>query len=183
MRCSGRILGRSLAVRLGLEVLVGQKVLGVMKVVRDGGREVLQGEKVEARYRGGSVYFAGRISRVYGRLECAEHADGSYDIEGGADLEGVCAVLGLELKEEQEEFATIAGYLCSQAGEIPAAGQVVLVSEGENGDTKTRLRFEVLDADERRLKLVRASNMTASDLLVVAEREEGMEEKDRMRGD
>ena len=59
----------------------------------------------------------------------------------------------------------------------------MLVSEGENGDTKTRLRFEVLDADERRLKLVRASNMTASDLLVVAAREEGMEEKDRMRGD
>ena len=116
-------------------------------------------------------------------LEIKENDDGSYDIEGGADLEGVCAVLGLDLKEEQEEFATIAGYLCSQAGEIPAAGQVVLVSEGENGDTKTRLRFEVLDADERRLKLVRASNMTASDLLVVAAREEGMEEKDRMRGD
>lgn len=116
-------------------------------------------------------------------LEIKENDDGSYDIEGGADLEGVCAVLGLDLKEEQEEFATIAGYLCSQAGEIPAAGQVVLVSEGENGDTKTRLRFEVLDADERRLKLVRASNMTASEMQSVVALEEEMEEKDRMRGD
>ena len=56
-------------------------------------------------------------------LEIKENDDGSYDIEGGADLEGVCAVLGLDLKEEQAEFATIAGYLCAQAARSRRRGR------------------------------------------------------------
>ena len=40
------------------------------------------------------------------------------------------------------------------------------MTEGE-----TKKRFQVIDADERRLLSVRASNMTAADLQAVAERE------------
>ena len=36
---------------------------------------------------------------------------------------------------------------------------------------ETKKRFQVIDADERRLLSVRASNMTAADLQAVAERE------------
>ena len=48
------------------------------------------------------------------------NADGSYTIEASADLEGVCERLGIEPEEDTfDEFATIAGYLCSKAGTIP----------------------------------------------------------------
>jgi putative hemolysin len=88
------------------------------------------------------------------------NADGSYTVDAGADLDLVCDRLELQLEDEVlGEFATIAGYLCSQAGQIPDTGDVILVSQGER-----RLRFEVLEADERRLKTVRARNMTTLDL-------------------
>ena len=51
-----------------------------------------------------------------------------------------------------DEFATLSGFLCHQAGEIPDQGDVVLVAD--------TIRFDVLEADDRRLLSLRASNLS-----------------------
>ena len=82
--------------------------------------------------------------------------DGTYTIDGMADLEVVCERLDLEDDVDPEvlaEFATLSGFLCHQAGEIPNTGDVVLVAHK---------RFEVLEADDRRLLSLKAANITAT---------------------
>jgi len=77
-----------------------------------------------------------------------EEEDGSFVIEGTAELEKVCEKLNITLDEEVlDEFLTISGYLCQQAGEIPENGDVILAES---------YRFDVEAADERRLLSVRA---------------------------
>mmetsp|Transcript_30749 Transcript_30749/g.78476 ORF Transcript_30749/g.78476 Transcript_30749/m.78476 type:complete len:569 (+) Transcript_30749:55-1761(+) len=93
-----------------------------------------------------------------------EAEDGSFLIDGTADLEVVCEKLGFEVSEEdREDFLTISGYLCQQAGEIPETGDIILVGE---------LKFEIVDADERRLLSVRATRKTAPVQLEEGAREE-----------
>lgn len=55
--------------------------------------------------------------------------DGSFTIHGMADLEDVCTSLAFQQVNEDDlkEFGTLSGYLCSQAGEIPAVGDYVVV--------------------------------------------------------
>ncbi|CAN0261020.1 unnamed protein product, partial [Discosporangium mesarthrocarpum] len=55
--------------------------------------------------------------------------DGSFSIHGMADLQDVCTSLNFEQVNEEDlkEFGTLSGYLCSQAGEIPVAGDYVMV--------------------------------------------------------
>jgi len=75
------------------------------------------------------------------------NGDGSYNIHGMADLEQVCNTLDfLEVtEEERRDFGTLSGYLCSQAGEIPEMGDVILVG---------RYIFTIHLADERRIEEV-----------------------------
>ena len=82
--------------------------------------------------------------------------DGTYTIDGMADLEVVCETLGLDDDVDPEvlsEFATLSGFLCHQAGEIPNTGDVVVVAHK---------RFKVLEADDRRLLSLKAANITAT---------------------
>ena len=80
------------------------------------------------------------------------NADGSYIIDGMADLDDVCETLDVDVPAETlEQFSTLSGFLCHQAGEIPEEGDVIL-ADG--------LRFDVLEADERRLLSLRATNLT-----------------------
>lgn len=53
------------------------------------------------------------------------------------------------------EFATLSGFLCHAAGEIATAGATHSVAN---------IHFEVLEADERRLLSVRATNTTPASL-------------------
>jgi CBS domain containing-hemolysin-like protein len=86
------------------------------------------------------------------RTSIRRAADGTYLLDGTADLDAVCEALELELGADAlAEFSTISGYLCSQAGEIPEAGDAVY-TEG--------LRFDVLEADDRRILSLRAANST-----------------------
>ena len=83
--------------------------------------------------------------------------DGSYVIDGMADLSLVCTTLNLEKDVDDdvlEDFATLSGFLCHHAGEIPNTGDTLLVAH---------IRFDVLEADDRRLLSLRAANITASD--------------------
>ena len=100
-----------------------------------------------------------------------EEEDGSFLIDGTADLDVVCERLGFEVSEEDaEDFLTISGYLCQQAGEIPEKGDIILVGE---------LRFDVCDADERRLLSVRASRKGAAVLQQGAMEEAGSDQDSR----
>ena len=81
-------------------------------------------------------------------------AEGSYAIDGMADLSVVCARLGLEEdvgEDVLDEFATLSGFLCHQAGEIAKEGAEFVVGH---------VRFEVTEADDRRLLTLRATNTT-----------------------
>merc|ERR1712032_1550870 len=82
-----------------------------------------------------------------------EEQDGSFLIDGTADLDVVCEKLGFGVSEEDmDDFLTISGYLCQQAGEIPDKGDIIIVGD---------LRFVVCEADARRLLSVRASRKAA----------------------
>ena len=77
--------------------------------------------------------------------------DGSWSIDGMADLEETCEAIGMSLAEDElREFGTLSGFLCHQAGEIPEAEDVVLVS---------KFRFTVLECDERKITRVRAKRV------------------------
>ena len=91
-------------------------------------------------------------------------ADGTFVIDGMADLEVVCDRLGLTGsdsvdQEVLEEFATLSGFLCHEAGEIPKEGDVVPVAH---------MRFEVVEADDRRLLSLLASNVTKKEANLAA---------------
>eukprot|EP00316_Scyphosphaera_apsteinii_P023250 CAMPEP_0119325514 /NCGR_PEP_ID=MMETSP1333-20130426/66003_1 /TAXON_ID=418940 /ORGANISM="Scyphosphaera apsteinii, Strain RCC1455" /LENGTH=574 /DNA_ID=CAMNT_0007333527 /DNA_START=38 /DNA_END=1762 /DNA_ORIENTATION=- len=82
-----------------------------------------------------------------------QNHDGSWSIEGMAELVVASSRLRLELPEViLADFTTLSGFLCSQAGEIPAEGDQIVVDH---------IRFEILEADERRILSVLAVNRTA----------------------
>ena len=86
-------------------------------------------------------------------------SDGSYVIDGMADLDMVTERLNLTDQIDEEllnEFATLSGFLCHQAGEIPPEGFNVLVRRKD----ETAVRFTVLGGDERRILSVKATNLT-----------------------
>jgi CBS domain containing-hemolysin-like protein len=78
--------------------------------------------------------------------------DGSFLIRGDADLEDCNAILQLELNEEDalKEFATLSGFLCMCAGEIPRVGDFVM-SRG--------WCFEIMNADDKKVLVVRVERL------------------------
>lgn len=81
--------------------------------------------------------------------------DGSFLMRGDADLSDVDTILGLELSEEDslKEFATLSGFLCMCAGEIPNIGDFIM-SRG--------WCFEVCKADDKRILQVRVERLTGA---------------------
>jgi CBS domain containing-hemolysin-like protein len=81
--------------------------------------------------------------------------DGSFLIRGDADLEDCDTILALDLSEEEalKEFSTLSGFLCKCAGEIPREGDFVM-SRG--------WCFEVINADEKKILLVKVERLTGS---------------------
>ena len=79
--------------------------------------------------------------------------DGAFLMRGDADLDDVDTILALNLEEEEalKEFATLSGFLCMCAGEIPNTGDFVM-SRG--------WCFEVLNADDKKILMVRAERLT-----------------------
>jgi CBS domain containing-hemolysin-like protein len=78
--------------------------------------------------------------------------DGSFLIRGDADLEDCNAILQLELNEEDalKEFATLSGFLCMCAGEIPRVDDFVM-SRG--------WCFEIMNADDKKVLVVRVERL------------------------
>jgi len=96
----------------------------------------------------------GEIRDEHEKSDVVKESDTSYIFNGNTDLDLLDTLLGSPSTDELEA-TTIAGLVSELAGHIPKAGEVF---EG-NG-----LRFEVLDATDRRVERVRVSlqNVTAS---------------------
>mmetsp|Transcript_7673 Transcript_7673/g.7774 ORF Transcript_7673/g.7774 Transcript_7673/m.7774 type:complete len:705 (-) Transcript_7673:205-2319(-) len=82
--------------------------------------------------------------------DISRNADGTFQMTGTAELDNVCEALGIEFQEEDmEAHSTIAGYLCAQAGEIPASGDRFPL---------LGYRFTVVEVDDRRVIKVKAEH-------------------------
>jgi CBS domain containing-hemolysin-like protein len=88
----------------------------------------------------------GEISDEHDKSEIVRESDRSYVVPGNMDVDRLDELLGV--RPEGKQSATIAGLVSEMAGRIPHTGDVV----EEDG-----LRFEVLDATERRVERVRVS--------------------------
>lgn len=82
--------------------------------------------------------------------------DGSFLIRGDASLEDVNTVLCLNLAEDSalKEFATLSGFLCMCAGEIPSVGDLIM-SRG--------WCFEIEHADDKRVLLAKVERLVGEE--------------------
>ena len=88
----------------------------------------------------------GEIRDEHEKMEVIRETDHSYIVPGNMDVDRLGEMFGIRL--EGKESATVAGLVSELAGRIPHRGEVV----EEDG-----LRFEVLEATERRVERVRIS--------------------------
>lgn len=81
--------------------------------------------------------------------------DGSFIIRGDADLEDCDAILSLKLNEVEtlKDFATLSGFLCMCAGEIPSVGDFVMCRGWS---------FEVLHADDKKILQVKVDRLVGA---------------------
>lgn len=81
--------------------------------------------------------------------QLVERPDGTLDVDGRLDLEELEERLGLRLlgEDERDEADTVAGLIFALVDRVPARGELVEHPSG--------VRFEVLDADPRRIKRVK----------------------------
>jgi putative hemolysin len=88
----------------------------------------------------------GEIRDEHEKMEVVRETDSSYIVPGNMDVDRLGEMFGI--RPEGKESATVAGLVSELAGRIPHRGEIV----EEDG-----LRFEVLDATERRVERVRIS--------------------------
>ncbi len=81
--------------------------------------------------------------------------DGSFIIRGDADLGDCDTILNLNLDEEEalKVFATLSGFLCMCAGEIPQVGDFVM-SRGWS--------FEIMNADDKKILTVKVERLVGA---------------------
>jgi len=95
--------------------------------------------------------------------------DGSFSIDGSAQLDETMKVLGLHIEDNDLRFGTLSGFLCHKAGCIPAVGTQILYGtlsgQMESNNDKREFgsiasppfwKFTVTAADERRIISVKA---------------------------
>jgi CBS domain containing-hemolysin-like protein len=80
--------------------------------------------------------------------EIIEAEDGSYLVDGGTEIRKIELLYDKEL--EADDFTTLAGLIINELGHVPAIGEKL--------DFKG-LRFEVVDADSKRVNRVRLSTI------------------------
>ena len=84
--------------------------------------------------------------------------ENEWEVDGAADLHQLEQVLDTEgLVDEDEDFTTLAGYLVSRFGQLPARGD-----QCEFDAPHARFKFEVLRIDGRRIAQVRITKLAAS---------------------
>jgi CBS domain containing-hemolysin-like protein len=88
----------------------------------------------------------GEIRDEHDKTEVVRENDHTYVVAGNTDIDRLGELFGIRL--EGKDSSTVAGLVSELAGRIPRRGEIV----EEDG-----LRFEVLDATERRVERVRIS--------------------------
>jgi CBS domain containing-hemolysin-like protein len=83
--------------------------------------------------------------------EIVQAEDGSFLVDGSAEIRKVELLYDKEV--EADDFTTVAGLIINQLGHVPAAGEMI--------DFKG-LRFEVVDADSKRINRVRLRRVEES---------------------
>lgn len=86
---------------------------------------------------------------VAARVTWRREADGSFMVQGVADLDAFEAEIGLRLREDEDddEVDTLGGLVFSRKGRVPKRGEIVTLTNG--------IQFTVLEADARRIKRLR----------------------------
>ena len=88
--------------------------------------------------------------------------ENEWEVDGAADLHQLEQVLNTEgLVDEDEDFTTLAGYLLSRFGQLPARGD-----QCEFDAPHARFKFEVLRIEGRRIAQVRITKIIASSEIV-----------------
>ncbi len=90
--------------------------------------------------------------------EIIEGDGGYYDVIGSTEIDKIDRIFNLDI--EDEDFTTIAGMVTSELGYVPKTGEK-LVLRG--------LAIEILQADEKRIQLLRLQTAMPADLEVFAE--------------
>lgn len=83
-----------------------------------------------------------------------EKPDGTVLADGRVSLDDFSARFGKILSDGDERADTLAGLVVTLAGRVPARGEVLVHSSG--------LEFEVIEADPRRVNLIRVRNLPAA---------------------
>ena len=84
--------------------------------------------------------------------------ENEWEVDGAADLHQLEQVLNTDgLVDEDEDFTTLAGYLLSRFGQLPAKGD-----QCEFDAPHARFKFEVLRIEGRRIAQVRITKLKAS---------------------
>lgn len=90
---------------------------------------------------------AGEFPSEDEEMESAERAeDGSWVVDGYIDIRRLSALIGRDLVDEGDRYATLAGYILSHLGHLPKVGETLEADE---------LAFEILDMDGRNIGKVR----------------------------
>lgn len=84
--------------------------------------------------------------------ELLSPCEGGFIADGSLDVEDLFKAMGLEMPEsdEEEEADSVSGLVADRLGRIPGPGEHAVVEWGG-------IRFEVLQADERRIETVRCT--------------------------
>jgi len=98
----------------------------------------------------------GEIRHEYDKPEVVREGERSFIVSGGTDVDRLDELFGT--KPEGRESATIAGLVSELAGRIPRKGEIV----EEDG-----LRFEVLDATDRKVERVRVTAVQPRQLKLI----------------
>jgi len=88
--------------------------------------------------------------------QLTQNTDGTFLADARFDLDAFEERNGkIFSEEEHEESDTLGGLVCSIAGRVPARGEIITHDSG--------LTFEVLEADPRRVSLLRIRNIPDSE--------------------
>ena len=98
----------------------------------------------------------GEIRDEHEKPEIVRENDHSYIVPGGMDVDGLAELFGTKL--EERESATVAGLVSELAGHIPRRGETV-----DDGG----LRFEVLEATDRKVERVRITAVQPRQLKLI----------------
>lgn len=87
-----------------------------------------------------------------GTLEPEPQADGSLLVNAAIDIRRLSQMLDVDLVDPTDRYATLAGYLLHQSGNLPGVGETI---------QQAGLRFEVVELDGRRIAKVAITRVPA----------------------